>query len=163
VVETVTPPTADSVFAGAAALEEDWFGEGSAFSSGEELASALMALVGSRAAPAAAVPPPPPPAMPFVDAPRSRAAALAEPVDEFQVASMPSFQGRGDALPAEQRQRASGWRQAPAPTSPQRTGWSIRQGVQILRLTEETIVRLREEAAERTWALVAAAYRDTDA
>jgi hypothetical protein len=46
--------------------------------------------------------------------------------------------------------------------SSQRTGWSIRQGVHILRITEETLVSLREQAAERAWELAAAAYRDTD-
>ena len=159
----MTPPTADSVLAGEPSLDEDWFGEGNAFDSGEDLASALMALVGSRATPvAAATVSPPPPAAAFQEDPRRRPEVHAEPVDEFQIAAMPSFRGREDGQPVDSRQTASGWRQTPRSVSSQRTGWSIRQGVHILRITEETLVSLREQAAERAWELAAAAYRDTD-
>ena len=54
-------------------------------------------------------------------------------------------------------------RQLGAGAAPERSGWSIRQSVQMLRMTENALYRLREEAAQLSWQLAALAYRDLDA
>jgi len=161
-VAAVTPPAAGFLAPGEAELEEDWFGEGSAFDSGESLASALMALVGSRAAPPAVSRPEPSP-VPAPPRPAPPARPADAPPGEFQVAAMPSFRRDEAARPDDGRVSASGWRPVPRPVSAPRSGWSIRQGVHILCATEAAMTSLREQAVERTWELVAAAYRDPDA
>jgi hypothetical protein len=160
----MTPPAAGFLAADETAIEEDWFGEGSAFDSGESLASALMALVGTRAVPPPVSRPEPPPASAVAprQAPPDRPAAPAPPPGEFQVAAMPSFRRDESTQQSAARASAAGWRPAARPASAPRNGWSIRQGVHILRVTEQTLVSLREQAAECTWELAAAAYRDAD-
>ena len=160
-------------------LGEDWFGEGSVFDSGEQLASALLALAATaRRAPASprmgsAERPPRLPAA----VPARMASPVGEPgpeladgslelVGEFQVAAMPSFRARTPASPAPPRREPAGLQRSPAmPTrAPRaaRSGWSIRQSVQMLRTTEEILRRLRDEAAELAWYLAAAASREVD-
>jgi hypothetical protein len=154
-------------------LAGDWFGEGSVFDTGEELASALMLLASAQvdepiepltlvAAPSSARPVRPEP----VSAP-SRPLAVAapdlEPLSEFQVAPMPSMHSAPPTGWAVRPAAAVGrrhWTGGAPP--PQRSGWSIRQSVQTLRIAEDTLVRLREEAAQLTWQFAAAAHRETD-
>ncbi len=176
VVETVTPPPLD--FPAPVAedlLGEDWFGEGSVFDTGEDLARALMVLADSRTGRTAAGPaglaisPGVAPeaegavAGPGPIRPSPAPVAGPEPADEFQIATMPSARGP----------ETSGWGLRAAPLTRRRwsggtpgsdrRGWSIRQSVQLLRMTEEIMARLREEAAQLTWQLAAAVHRETDA
>jgi hypothetical protein len=172
----VTPPPFE--FPAPAAdelLGEDWFGEGSVFDTGEDLATALAALAsGEMVWPVAvldlagvSVPPPARAVLPVSGEqdgrPPAGPATPPPPPDEFQVALMPSSRGGPP----------TGWaRHAPRPisrphrlgagVSPERSGWSIRQSVQTLRMTEDALSRLREEAAQLTWQLAALAYRDLD-
>ncbi len=156
-------------------LGDDWFADGTAFESGEALAHALLALAG--AAPPTPVegrplPDPVPPRPATGPGPASVLAPAARPeqpvAGEFQVAAMPSFQARqGPSQPAAEEAEPTGWaRVAPPPPArpagPPRTGWAIRQSVQVLRITEETLLRLREESAELAWRLASAALRETD-
>jgi hypothetical protein len=139
--------------------DDDWFGEGSAFDSGEELANALMALAGGGTAPTAA-------AVrartdwneddagggeAFEPLIRSRAGDSTtggHAAAEFQVASMPSRRGSSLRDP----QTAPGRWSAPGTNDrAQRTGWAIRQSVQILKTTEDIIRRIREEAVDVSW------------
>ncbi|MGP8161080.1 MAG: hypothetical protein ACLQGJ_07650 [Candidatus Dormibacteria bacterium] len=155
-------------------LGEDWFGAGSVFETGEELANALMVLASGQMTwpvpvltlPGLAQHPPPSPEHPGVRAVPPGpfgGPAPAAPPDEFQVAAMPSsrerepsgWAGRSTA-PLERRRRPRG---GPPLAS---SGWSIRQSVQILRVTEDILCRLREEAAQLTWHLAAAVHRETD-
>lgn len=153
-------------------LGEDWFGEGSVFDTGEELAAALLALAG--AAPDALLARGPelqagPPAVETVVAPSaappasggaSRTEPAAGPVGEFQVASMPSFV---KPVPKRGRVDRAGWQGSPVTVSrPQASGWSIRQSVQILRTTEAILIRLREEAAGLAWEWAAAVHREVE-
>ena len=142
-------------------LGEDWFGEGSAFDTGEDLATALAALSG------VSVPSPGPAGRPAthqpVEWPAAGPVAPPQPPDEFQVATMPSSRGgppTGWALHAPRS--ISRPRRIGAGAAPERSGWSIRQSVQMLRMTEDALYRLREEAAQLTWQLAALAYREID-
>ena len=156
-------------------LGEDWFGEGSVFDTGEDLATALAALArGEMVWPVdvldlagVSVPPPAPADLPVTREPARRLpagpAAPPQPPDEFQVAPMPSSRGEpptGWALHAPRP--ISRPRQLGAGAAPERSGWSIRQSVQTLRMTEDALYRLREEAAQLTWQLAALAYLDID-
>ena len=167
----MTPPFEYSAPPAEDLLGEGWFGEGSVFDTGEELAGALMALAGGKVAWPVVTPPSPPllptsEAAPPVDAGEvapwpAGAVPPADPFGEFQVATMPRSPG----------DEPTGWAARPpaplsrrhdAPPRPEQGGWSIRQSVQVLRLTEEILYRLREEAAQLTWQLAAAAHRETD-
>ena len=154
-------------------LGEDWFGAGSVFDTGEDLATALLGLAngevswpvpvltlpaGAPASPA----PPEPPAGGAAIGPAAMAPPSPEHAHEFQVATMPSA-----------RETPSGWAgRSPAPVDRRRwpreglphqsTGWSIRQSVQTIRVTEDILSRLREEAAQITWHYAAATHRETD-
>jgi len=171
----VTPPLDFPAPAADELLGEDWFGDGSVFDSGEDLASALAGLASGELVwpvdalnlPGISVPAAgpsghaaPSPAVPW---PPGGPAFLPQPADEFQVATLPS--ARGGPPP--------GWslRSAPPVSRPrrlagaaasERSGWSIRQSVQMLRMTEDTLYRLREEAAQLTWQLAAVAHREID-
>jgi hypothetical protein len=154
---------------------EDWFGEGSVFDTGEDLANALAALAGgqmvwpadaldlsgasvsSRATAGGSATDEP------AEWPSAGPATPAQPPDEFQVATMPSARAgppTGWSLhpPAPLR----GKRRFGGAAAPERSGWSIRESVQMLRMTEDTLYRLREEAAQLTWQLAAAAHREID-
>jgi len=168
----VTPPLEYSAPAAEDLLGEGWFGEGSVFDTGEELAGALMALAGGKvawpivspqAASSLAASEPAPPA---VDAGQvipgpARAGPPADSFGEFQVATMPRGPGAEPSGWAERSPAPFSRRLGAAPRS-ERGGWSIRQSVQFLRLTEEILYRLREEAAQLTWQLAAATHRETD-
>ena len=121
--------------------EEDWFGEGSAFDSGEELAAALLAIAVSTRAPAAAPAPLP---VPVAAAAASVAAAVA-------VAEPPR-------VPLTWTVRSPGSVPLP-PRQPGRSGWSIRSSVQMLRRTEEVMQNLREDAVAASFDAAARAIR----
>ncbi|MGD1052949.1 MAG: hypothetical protein ABR950_03885 [Candidatus Dormibacteria bacterium] len=173
----MTPPSLEFPTPGAdELLGEDWFGEGSVFDSGENLASALAALAsGEMVWPVDAL------ELSGVslasDArdsgfeveapagwPPGATATPSQPPEEFQIATMPSARGgppTGWALRAPVSVRLG--RRLGGATMPERSGWSIRQSVQVLRMTEDTLYRLREEAAQLTWQLAALAHREIDA
>lgn len=162
------PPRETAVLPETDVLGEDWFADGTAFESGEALASALLALAGAAvpAAPAGAPASPPPGRVPaFPPAPPAHREQPA--IAEFQVAAMPSSQHRREpAAAGGEGEDPSGWARVAAPPprreGARRSGWSIRQSVQVLRVTEEILLRLREEAAELAWHLASAALRETD-
>ena len=156
-------------------LGEDWFGEGSVFDTGEDLATALAALAsGEMVWPVdvldlsgVSVPSPTPAGRPVTHEQTlgrpARPAAPLQPPDEFQVATMPSSRGVPPAGWALHAPRSiSRPRRIGAGAAPERSGWSIRQSVQMLRMTEDALYRLREEAAQLTWQLAALAYREID-
>lgn len=176
----LTTPVDYAAPAGAEVLGGDWFGDGSHFDSGEELAAALLALAaadrqprGSRAGSGEGLAPPPPP-LPArvavaisVPPPEPDDARSLELVGEFQVAAMPSFRLKEPGIPAPASQESSGWQPSSAtlPASPRpwrSAAWSIRQSVQMLRTTEEILRRLREEAAELAWQMAAEVRREVE-
>jgi hypothetical protein len=148
--------------------DDDWFGDGSAFDSGEDLAAALFAMAGAdapsemadtsplAAAVAAVAPPraaPQPPAPP-----RAAPAVPDGPAvfEKFHVAAAPSTpvideQWVPIARPGFPAAEEPGpWKERPVRGD--RKGWSIRQGVTMLKMTEEVITRLRVDAIEVAWA-----------
>jgi hypothetical protein len=171
----VTPPLEFPASAADDLLGEDWFGEGSVFDTGEELATALAALgsgqmvwpVDALELSGVSVPSPGPAGGPgegTAEWPPARPTTPPQPPDEFQVATMPSSRGgpptgwgRRAAVSISRPRRLGGG------ATPERSGWSIRQSVQMLRMTEDTLYRLREEAAQLTWQLAALAHREIDA
>jgi hypothetical protein len=134
--------------------EDDWFGDGSAFDSGEDLAAALMAFAG-------------------VTDPGMDPGGAANPsfeVAEYnpaQVAQVPRPQAPTEfqlaELPATARPEAasvrSGWGQR---TGAQRGGWAIRNSVKMLKTTEDVMRRLREDAVEVSWRAAQVAYHQSE-
>jgi hypothetical protein len=127
--------------------DDEWFGEGSAFDSGEDLAAALFALAGVThhdEPPEAEVSPPvaplPPVESAFFEVERPTA---------LESARRPySSRGRTTASSAPPRSwsvRAPGDALLP-PTVSGRSGWTIRNSVAVLHRTEDAIARLREDA-----------------
>lgn len=127
--------------------DDEWFGEGSAFDSGEDLAAALFALAGMThrgEPPEAEVSPP------VVPAPPVESAFLeVERPTALETAKRPySSRGRTNASSAPPRNwsvRAPGDALLP-PTVSGRSGWTIRNSVTVLHRTEDAIARLREDA-----------------
>ena len=113
--------------------EDDWFGEGSAFDSGEDLAAALLAIAATARAPVMVAEP----------APAGRAAA-ARPAPVAQTLTWTVRRPGSVSIPMRQ---------------PGRTGWSIRSSVQVLHRTEEVMRHLREEAVVATFHHAARAVR----
>jgi hypothetical protein len=132
---------------GAATIQDDeWFGEGSAFDSGEDLAAALFALAGTtRAAviPAAEIIwPTAVPATDQVFEEVQRPASL-------DGARRPGSQyagARGASSSTESWSVRSPGKQLLPPKVSGRTGWTIRNSVAVLHRTEDAIALLREEA-----------------
>jgi len=134
--------------------DDDWFGEGSVFESGEQLASALLALAGADE-PAEAE-------LPGIGAVEHPEPAYVQP-DRFVVAQS---HGGVATLPARTVPQVG---TAPAhtwsvrvpgtvpipPRIPGKSGWSIRNSVKMLHRAEQVLVLLREDALEVT--LIAAA------
>lgn len=149
--------------------EDDWFGDGSAFDSGEDLAAALMAFAGPTAAeptfesafgpisasdataqpfvtPEYAAPTFAP--MPSADAPHGFGASGTAYVPEFVAADLPGS-GRSPS-PASAATPAQTWK--PRETAASATNaWGIRNSVKILKTTEDVMRRLREDAVEVAW------------
>lgn len=127
--------------------EDDWFGDGSAFDSGEDLAAALMAFSGATAPEAlTGAPVPTFEVAPFDQAAAAAAAMPAVPLSapEFQVAELPGGSGRSTSS-------ASGGRSWGTRPGGEKSGWGIRNSVKMLKTTEDVIRRLREDAVEVTW------------
>jgi hypothetical protein len=127
--------------------DDEWFGEGSAFDSGEDLAAALFALAGvthRREPPDAEVSPPPPPLPPvesaFFEVERPAALESARRPYASRGRTTPS-----SASPRSWSVRTPGDALLP-PTLSGRSGWTIRNSVTVLHRTEEAIARLREDA-----------------
>jgi hypothetical protein len=133
---------------GASIQDDEWFGEGSAFDSGEDLAAALFALAGTNVAPA--------PAMPTEEISwPSFVAPDADPVfveverptgldDARRPGSMHGSSGGGRSS-SSWSVRSPGEQLLP-PTMSGRKGWTIRNSVAVLHRTEDAIAKLREEA-----------------
>ena len=129
--------------------EDDWFGDGSAFDSGEDLAAALMAFAGV-AEPAAAGGAPVP-SFEVAEYNPAQVAQVPRPQapSEFQLAELPAT-----ARPESSGVR-SGWGQR---GGAQRNGWAIRNSVKMLKTTEDVMRRLREDAVEVSWRAAQVAY-----
>jgi hypothetical protein len=131
---------------GASIQEDEWFGEGSAFDSGEDLAAALFALAGTSATTAI---PKPEISWPTLVAPDSDPGFVeVERSSALEGARRPgSLYGArgGNAAPDSWSVRSPGEQLLPPKVSG-RTGWTIRNSVAVLHRTEEAIARLREEA-----------------
>jgi hypothetical protein len=131
---------------GASTQDDEWFGEGSAFDSGEDLAAALFALAGatrSEAIPKAEIiwPTPVPPADTVFE-------EMQRPDDLAGARRPGSLHGDGSetsAAPLTWSIRSAGEQLLPPKVSG-RTGWTIRNSVAVLHRTEDAIARLREEA-----------------
>jgi hypothetical protein len=127
--------------------DDEWFGEGSAFDSGEDLAAALFALAGvtHRGEPSEAEVSPPVAPVPPVES----AFFEVERPTALESARRPySSRGLTTASPAPPRSwsvRAPGDALLP-PTVSGRSGWTIRNSVAVLHRTEDAIARLREDA-----------------
>jgi hypothetical protein len=130
---------------GPEAEEDDWFGEGNAFESGEELASALLAMAEH------------PDEVP-ASAPEAASEARAEyRIDETFVLTdrsspaqtapirTPASEDGSAAAPRGWSVRSPGAIPLP-PRAPGRSGWSIRNSVKVLQHTEDVLNALREEA-----------------
>ena len=136
---------------GASVQDEEWFGEGSAFDSGEDLAAALFALAGTTRIES----------IPKVEADWPAV------IDDLQVRQGDSdfveVARTGSMEDARRPGSASGrtrmattasstWsvrqpgEQLLPPTVSGRSGWTIRNSVAVLHRTEEAIAHLREEA-----------------
>jgi hypothetical protein len=142
--------------------EEDWFGEGSFFDSGEELASALFALAGTvdpslGAPPAHAEPSPAQPAGPHAEF---------EFIDRYAVAD--AAPGRpAPAVGSTPAPKTWSIRTSASSVLPPRragqSGWSIRNSVQVLHRTDDVLRRLREEAVATAFSSAAAVFRHSRA
>lgn len=124
--------------------EDDWFGDGSAFDSGEDLAAALMAFAGvtdpGMEPGGAAIP-----SFEVAEYNPAQVAQVPRPQGptEFQIAELPAT-----ARPETATVR-SGWGQRQG--GAQRNGWAIRNSVKMLKTTEDVMRRLREDAVEVCW------------
>jgi hypothetical protein len=143
--------------------EEDdgWFGDGSAFDSGEELAAALLELAGTPT--------------------EARALVAEQPASLFEERMggdlmfellRPETGRRGGSV--ETTARARSWGAVNTPLTwtvrkpgsielpqrkPGKTGWSIRSSVAMLQRTEEVLLSLREEAVGATLVAASRAVR----
>ena len=133
---------------GASVQDDEWFGEGSAFDSGEDLAAALFALAGETR----------PDAIPKAEVIWPTAFQAPESDNDFvEVARTGEPDGAGrpesgygrarpsSSSPGSWSVRSRGEQLLP-PTLSGRSGWTIRNSVAVLHRTEDAIARLREEA-----------------
>lgn len=140
--------------------EDGWFGEGSSFDSGEDLAAALMELAGT---PVEAL------AETLATDSEERSSFEERAGSDLMFEMLRPQQGGADAT-VEGMAQPSRWASVNQPQTwsvrtpgsldlparkPGKTGWSIRSSVQLLQRTEEVMLSLREEAVSAT--LVAAA------
>jgi hypothetical protein len=152
--------TGAMVTAGGASVQDDeWFGEGSAFDSGEDLAAALFALAGApytEAAPKPAeilwpaqlVAPPTDPV--FVEVARTA------PLDGARRPGAAYSPGTSSSSAGSWSVRSPGEQLLPPKVSG-RSGWTIRNSVAVLHRTEDAIARLREEAVAQAFLAAAEA------
>lgn len=150
-----------------ARAEDDWFGEGSAFDTGEELAAALLALAGTvdprTGAPAGGVPEEPRAAHPAHDGSFEILAPFVPGLGAVngRIAAGPAS-GRPAAAPASAPPERWSVRTPGQPLLPPRlsgrSGWSIRNSVTVLHRTEQVMARLREDAVEAAFLAAAEAF-----
>ena len=139
--------------------EDGWFGEGSAFDSGEDLAAALMNLAGvpvGRAAqeeePAGSV---------FEEQMRSNdmifelLSPASSGTEARSIEGTPPARKWSDGQALTWTVREPGSVELPA-RKPGKTGWSIRSSVLLLQRAEQVLISLREEAVDRS--LIAASH-----
>ena len=138
--------------------DDEWFGEGSAFDSGEDLAAALFALAGATRGAvvtpveiAEPIPSAPDAESDFVEVRRSAAVGDARRANPERAAARAP--GRS---PKSWSIRAPGDQLLP-PTVSGRSGWTIRNSVAVLHRTEEALARLREEAVSMAFLAAAEA------
>ena len=136
---------------GASVQDDEWFGEGSAFDSGEDLAAALFALAGAtRVESIPKVETVWPAVIQDLRVPQGDS-------DFIEVARTGSLEGarRPDSTSGGTRMATTAsttWsvrqpgEQLLPPTVSGRSGWTIRNSVAVLHRTEEAIALLREEA-----------------
>jgi hypothetical protein len=133
--------------------EDGWFGEGSAFDSGEDLAAALMNLAGTPVGRAAQEEEPA--ASTFEEQMRSN-----DMIFEMLTPANAGKEARSIEGTAPARKwsdgRALTWTvrepgsvELPA-RNPGKTGWSIRSSVLVLQRAEQVLIHLREEAVDRS-------------
>ena len=139
--------TGATAVAGRSSTQDDeWFGEGSAFDSGEDLAAALFALAGTTRS---AVSPPPEVIWPTPVAEANPVYVEVQRSSDFAGARRPGSPYGGvrqaSASPGGWSIRSPGEQLLPPKVSG-RTGWTIRNSVAVLHRTEDAIARLREEA-----------------
>jgi hypothetical protein len=143
---------------GASIPDDEWFGEGSAFDSGEALAAALFALAGTTrsnvVAPVAVIwtAPVPEADSGFVEV--ERHGVLEE---AGRPGSLQSGMRVTTASPRSWSVRSPGEQFLP-PTVSGRSGWTIRNSVAVLHRTEDAIARLREEAVAMAFLAAAEAF-----
>ena len=139
--------------------EDDWFGEGSSFDSGEDLASALFALAGTVDPSIGAPIPADEPVEPVVADGGVEIFDWVEPDGTFSPASV-----RPAAAPAAAPRVPQTWgvRNSASELPPRRpgaSGWSIRNSVQVLHRTDEVLNRLREEAVLSAFSSAASVFQ----
>jgi hypothetical protein len=137
--------------------DEDWFGEGSSFDSGEELASALFALAGTLD-PSAGAP----------------LAAAEQPVTELDwgdgtfdwlepIAAPPGADVRVSTQISRPGPGPQTWGVRTSASSillrADTSGWSIRTSVQVLHRADDVLRRLRDEAVLTAFISAAAVFR----
>lgn len=135
---------------GALASDDEWFGEGSAFNSGEDLAAALFALAGAREnGPAAEThwPAAAPVLTNHTVFVNDNVFEEVERPGALEEARRPGSFGNRVTTPASRSWsvRSPGEQLLP-PTVSGRSGWTIRNSVAVLHRTEDAIAKLREEA-----------------
>jgi hypothetical protein len=147
--DQVAVSTATVAGSGVAQVPDDeWFGEGSAFDSGEDLAAALFALAGvahTEVAPEVAEVSWPVIAIPEAD---NVFEEVQRPGSSAEAARPYSTRGSSTSTSASPRSwsvRSPGEALLP-PTMSGRSGWTIRNSVAVLHRTEDAIARLREDA-----------------
>jgi hypothetical protein len=148
----------------AAEEEDDWFGEGSVFDSGEDLAAALLAMAGAGAPAATSAGEP---AFVTADLPQAKPReSLLEMLRPFRPGADtvgPAVTPREEtaAQPLTWSVRSPGAVSLP-PRQPGRTGWSIRSSVLLLQRTEQVMENLREEAVASAFSAAARSLRASD-
>jgi hypothetical protein len=134
---------------GASIQDDEWFGEGSAFDSGEDLAAALFALAGTSVKASATATPAPEITWPSFVAPDADPVFVeVERPAGLDGANRPGSQyggAKGSASSSTWSVRSPGEQLLP-PTMSGRKGWTIRNSVAVLHRTEDAIAKLREEA-----------------
>jgi hypothetical protein len=131
---------------GASIQDDEWFGEGSAFDSGEDLAAALFALAGVTR-------------IDVIPKPEIiRPERVPEADQDFEEVQRPAALD-GARRPGSQDGAVRGATSSPGswsvrspgeqllpPKVSGRSGWTIRNSVAVLHRTEDAIAKLREEA-----------------
>ena len=144
--------------------EDGWFGEGSAFDSGEDLAAALMNLAGVPVSRATAVEEPA--GSVFEQEMRSKDMIFELLTPAGSGAASASLEGTAPARKWSDDQaltwtvREPGSMSLPA-RKPGKTGWSIRSSVLLLQRAEEVLITLREEAVDRSLVAASRAINST--